>query len=68
VAEFALQGDSIPGIIQGDIKATDDGSIQLAIKQGPAFHAASIAGNVAIAYAFLYKTQTQLLSPETFRK
>lgn len=67
LANYAAQGDAIPGIIQGDIKANESGSIQLAIKQGKSFSTASIAGNVAIAYAFLLTPQTELLSRQTIQ-
>lgn len=53
LANYSLGGDNIPGIIRGDISATEDGSVQLAIKQGKFFHTASIAGNIGIAKAFL---------------
>lgn len=68
LSQYALQGDAIPGIIQGDVKATEDGHIQLAVKQGRNFSAASIAGNIAIAYALLYKAQTGLLNGDNIRQ
>ena len=68
LADYALQGDAIPGIVRGDINADETGNIQLAIKQGRNFGTASIAGNVAIAYAILYKSQNQLLNPQNIRK
>lgn len=69
LSNYALQGDAIPGIIQGDVKATEDGNIQLAVKQGRNFSSASIAGNIAIAYAILYKSQNNgILSPENVRQ
>lgn len=68
IATAASLGDAIPGIIQGDIKANDSGTIQLAIKQGYSFSAASISGNVAIAYAFLLTPQTELLQREEIQK
>ena len=69
LANYALQGDTIPGIIQGDVKATEDGNIQLAIKQGSNFSSASIAGNIAIAYAILYNSQNNgIMNPEILRQ
>ena len=68
IAVAAAKGDAIPGIIQGDIKANENGSVQLAIKQGRSFSAASISGNIGIAYAFLATTQTDLLSKETIKE
>lgn len=69
LSQYALQGDAIPGIIQGDVKATDDGNIQLAVKQGRNFSSASIAGNIAIAYAILYKSQNGgILNPKNIRQ
>lgn len=68
LAEYALQGDPIPGIIQGDVKATEDGTIQLAVKQGRNFSSASIAGNIAIAYAILYNTQYGLVDSKNIRE
>ena len=55
LAKYSLGGDNIPGILRGDITATDDGNVQLAIKQGKRFHTASIAGNIGIAKAFIDK-------------
>lgn len=68
LANYALEGDVIPGIIQGDVKADENGNIQLAVKQGRNFSAASIAGNIAIAYAMLYNAQTKLLDPKNIRE
>lgn len=65
---YAAKGDNLPGIILGDVKASTNGDIQLAVKSGPKFRSASISGNVAIAYAFLYIQQDQLLKPQVFRR
>jgi len=55
LAQRAVSGDSIPGIMRGDVIPKDDGDIQFAIKQGKNFHTASIAGNIGIAKAFIDK-------------
>lgn len=67
LAEYAAKGDAVPGALQGDVKV-DDGHIQLAVKQGPSFHTASITIDVAIAYAFLQSNQPYLLSPQNINK
>ena len=68
LAEYALQGDPVPGIIQGDVRASEDGSVQLAVKQGRNFSSASIAGNIAIAYAILYHAQNNLVDAKNIKQ
>lgn len=52
LAKYSSSGDAIPGIVRGDIKYDQSGNLQFAIKQGKAFHTASITGNIGIAQAF----------------
>lgn len=70
LASFIQQGDFVPGAIQGDLQLNgQNGKINLAIKQGPSFHTASMTIDIAIAYAFLKEgIANQLLLPETINK
>lgn len=65
LSQKAEQGDTIPGILQGDVKVkTENGNIQLAIKQGSNFRTAGISVNFAIAYAILHYPQNELILPK----
>lgn len=62
------QADSVPGILIGDIKVQSDSRISLAVKQGRGFNAASIGGNIVIAFAFLKQSDIRWLQPELLKK
>lgn len=75
LSEEAQKGDSIPGILQGDVHAEASGNIQLAIKQATrknrndsSFQTAGISINFAIAYAILHYPQEQLIMPQDLQE
>lgn len=51
LANRAANADSLAGILQGDVILSNNGNIQLAVKQGFIFNAASIAPMLGLAYA-----------------